>query len=82
MRATAALALGPILEQADTDGFEDPHDVPITQRTFLNIQDSLHKLHSDNSIPKEVRRRILEVTSPTAPFAYQARTKNGAINDL
>jgi len=62
LRAAAAIALGPVLEQADIDGFEDPHDVPITQRTFRNIQDLLHKLHFDNSIPKEVRRRILEAS--------------------
>ena len=60
LRATAAIALGPVLEQAEIDGFEDPDDVmPITERTFRNIQDWLHKLHFDNSIPKEVRRRIL-----------------------
>ena len=47
---------------ADTDGFEDPDDVPITQRMFRNIQDLLHKLHFDNSIPKELRRRILEAS--------------------
>ena len=62
LRAVAAIALGPVLELADTDGFEDPDDVPITQRTFRNIQDLFHKLHFDNSIPKEVRRRILEAS--------------------
>src|SRR5439155_5602291 len=62
LRATAAIALGPVLEQAETDGFEDPDDVPITQRTFRNIQDSLEKLHFDTSVPKEVRRRILEAS--------------------
>jgi hypothetical protein len=62
LRATAAIALGPVLEQADTDGFEDPDDVPITQRTFRNIQASLQKLHFDNTIPREVRRRILEAS--------------------
>jgi hypothetical protein len=62
LRATAAIALGPVLELAETDGFEDPDDVPITQRTFRNIQEWFHKLHFDNSIPKEVRRRILEAS--------------------
>jgi len=69
LRARAAIALGPVLEQAETDGFEDPDDVPITQRTFRNIQDSLQKLHFDNSIPKEVRRRILEA-SVRAPESW------------
>ena len=62
LRAVAAIALGPVLELADMDGFEDPDDVPITQRTFRNIQDWFHKLHFDNSVPKEVRRRILEAS--------------------
>lgn len=62
LRATAAIALGPVLEQAEADGFEDPDDVLITQRTFRNIQDSFQKLHFDNSIPKQVRRRILEAS--------------------
>jgi len=38
LRATAAIALGPVLEQAETNGFEDPDDVPITQRTFRNMR--------------------------------------------
>jgi HEAT repeat protein len=60
LRARAAIALGPVLEQADLDGFEDPDDVPITERTFRNIQDSFHKVYLDDGAPKEVRRRILE----------------------
>lgn len=63
LRARAAISLGPVLEQADIDGFEDPDDLPpITEATFRNIQDTLRKLYSDDSIPKEVRRRILEAS--------------------
>jgi len=62
LRARAAIALGPVLEQADMDGFEDPDDVPIAERTFRNIQDTLHGLYLDKSNPKEVRRRILEAS--------------------
>ena len=62
LRAKAAISLGPVLEQAETDGFEDPDDVPITERTFRTIQDSLEKIYLDNSTPKEVRRRILEAS--------------------
>jgi len=69
LRAKAAISLGPVLEQAETDGFEDPDDVPITERTFRNIQDSLEKIYLDNSTPKEVRRRILEA-SVRAPEAW------------
>jgi hypothetical protein len=62
LRAQAAVSLGPVLEQAEADGFEDPNDVPIAERTFRNIQDSLRKLYFDNGTPKEVRRRILEAS--------------------
>jgi hypothetical protein len=62
LRSTAAIALGPVLELADTDGFEPPDDAPITERTFRNIQDSLQRLYFDDSIPKQVRRRILEAS--------------------
>jgi hypothetical protein len=65
LRATAAIGLGPVLEQADTelvdnDEFDDPESVPIALHTFRNIQDLLHKLYLDESNPKEVRRHILE----------------------
>jgi hypothetical protein len=63
LRAKAVISLGPILEQADTDGFEDDLvDVPITEDTFHNIQESLRKLYADATVPKEVRRRILEAS--------------------
>lgn len=62
MRARAAISLGPVLEHADTAGFDDPEDVPISERMFRNIQDSLHKVFADQSVPKEVRRRILEAS--------------------
>ena len=83
LRAKAAVSLGPILEQADTDGFDDPDDVPITEDRFHNIQDSLEKIYRDKSTPKEVRRRILEA-SVRAPqtwhqdairHAYSSRDK-------
>jgi HEAT repeat protein len=60
LRAKAAISLGPVLEQTDLDGFEDPDDVPIAERTFHYIQELLRKLYLDESNPKEVRRRILE----------------------
>jgi len=62
LRAKAAISLGPILEQADIDGFEEPDDIPITEATFHNIQNSLEKVYRDKSTPKEVRRRILEAS--------------------
>jgi hypothetical protein len=68
LRAKAAISLGPVLEQVET-AFEIPDDVPITQRTFRRIKASLRKLYLDGSVPKEVRRRILEA-SVRAPQDY------------
>ena len=76
LRARAAISLGPVLEQADTDGFEDPDDVPITETTFRNIQCTLKKLYLDNSTPKEVRRRILEASVRAPETWHQDAIKN------
>jgi hypothetical protein len=62
LRGRAAISLGPILEYADTEGFEDAGDVPISERTFRRIQESLRELYMDAQIPREVRRRILEAS--------------------
>jgi hypothetical protein len=62
LRGQAAISLGPVLEQADMDGFEDADDVPIAERTFHRIQESLRKLYMDAAVPKDVRRRILEAS--------------------
>ncbi len=70
LRGKAAIALGPVLEQADTDGFEDPDDVLITESTFRGIRESLRRLYTDADVPKEVRRRILEA-AVRAPQPWQ-----------
>lgn len=77
LRARAALALGPVLEQAETDGFEDPDDVPISRRAFRNIQNLLQKLYFDEIVPKEVRRRILEA-SVRAPRSWHQNAISSA----
>jgi len=76
LRARAAISLGPVLEQVEADGFEDPDDVPITERTFRNIQDSLEKLYLDNSTPKEVRRRSLEASVRAPQTWHQDAIRN------
>ena len=62
LRGKAAISLGPVLEHADTDGFEDPDDVPISEDTFHRVQNSLRKLYFDADVPKDVRRRTLEAS--------------------
>jgi hypothetical protein len=62
IRGQAALSLGPVLEHADMEDFEDADDCPILERTFDTIQKSLRQLYMDASVPKDVRRRILEAS--------------------
>ena len=62
LRGQAAISLGPALEYADTGGFDDPDDVPISERTFREIRDSLRTLFRDASVLKDVRRRIVEAS--------------------
>ena len=50
LRGKAAISLGPALEHADTDGFDNPDDVPISEDTFHRIQKSLHRLYLDAGI--------------------------------
>lgn len=85
LRARTAISLGPVLELAYQDGFDDVgelsaeeggQDVPITEHTFRSIQDLLHKLYVDRSNPKEVRRKILEAAG-RAPDNWHA----GAIRE-
>jgi hypothetical protein len=62
LRGKAAISLGPTLELANTEEFDDPDAVPISERMFGEIRESLHKLYFDDRTPKEVRRRILEAS--------------------
>lgn len=62
LRAKAAISLGPVLEQAHTEGFEDMDDVPITQRTLHAIRETLRKTYLDADVPQGVRRRALEAS--------------------
>ena len=62
LRGAAVISLGPALEHAYIDGFEDADDALISEATYRMIQESLLKLYMDSDVPKEVRRRILEAS--------------------
>ena len=62
LRARAAISLGPVLEQSDTDGFEDPESALITEPTFREIKETLRGLYLDTGVAKPVKRRILEAS--------------------
>ena len=69
VRSRAAISLGPVLELCDTDGFDDPDEVPVMESAFREIQQTMRTLYQDASLPKEVRRRILEA-SVRAPLDW------------
>ena len=92
LRATVAIALGPVLEQGDMEllddeGFDDAESVPISLGMFRNIQDSLRRVYLDDSNPKDVRRKALEASVrsrqdwlPDAiKSAYASRDKDWAL---
>jgi len=62
LRGRAAIALGPALEYAFIDEFEEPEEVPITEQMFRRIQQTLHRLYLDETVPQIVRRRVLEAS--------------------
>lgn len=77
VRALAAISLGPTLERGDVEGFSDPASVPISEGTFHDIQKTLRALYFDASVPKLVRRRILE-SSVRSPMAWHGDALRGA----
>jgi hypothetical protein len=66
LRVKAAIALGPVMELADTSEFDEFDEMPISRQTFETIKSTLKKLCLDESAPKRVRRYTLE-TSVRAP---------------
>jgi hypothetical protein len=71
LRGRAATSLGPALERADLEGFEDPDDLVISESTFRAAVEQLHRLYMDVAVPANVRRRILEA-SVRAPQNWHA----------
>ena len=52
VRSRAAISLGPVLEQGDTEGFEDVDEVPISERTFDSIQATLQSSTRTRMFPR------------------------------
>ncbi len=59
LRCRSALALAPVLEEGEMDGFEDPELMDVTLATFHRIKDSFRVLYHDSDVPAEVRRHVL-----------------------
>lgn len=77
LRGQAAIALGPILEKADTYGFDDGGDVSISEKSFDTIRDSLRTVFVDASVAKDVRRRVLEGAVRAPQEWHHAAVRDG-----
>jgi hypothetical protein len=64
MRGTAAIALGPTLEQLylEIDDFEDDEERPVSPEVATAIQNTLREVYLDAEVPRDVRRRALEAS--------------------
>jgi HEAT repeat protein len=63
LRAMAAISLGPALEDADVQGYDDDLSTPaVSEEKFLQIRETLRSLYADQSVSKDVRRRALEAS--------------------
>jgi hypothetical protein len=79
IRGKAAISLGPVLEYADTEDFDEANHVPITEGTFHRLRESLHGLYLDATVPAEVRRRTLEA-AVRAPQAWHRDAVHAAFS--
>jgi HEAT repeat protein len=77
LRARAAISLGPALEQADIDEFDDPDALPISEKMFRVIKQSLRRVFLDSGVPKSLRRSILQA-AVRAPEDWHTGAIRGA----
>jgi hypothetical protein len=71
VRASAAVAFGPALEECDTCDWDDALDEPpIGRACFAEIRRVLERIYRDAESPKLVRRRALE-SAVRAPETWQ-----------
>jgi len=76
LRTRAAISLGPVLEYSCTFGLESD-DSAISPEMAEQIKESFHRLYETTDVPKEVRRRILEV-SVRAPQGWHKKAVRAA----
>jgi len=62
LRLRSLYSLGPAIEYADIDGFEDADEVAISEETFNRVMGALRGLYEDKEIPESVRRAALEAS--------------------
>jgi hypothetical protein len=81
LRGRAAIALGPALEYAFIDEFEEPDEVPISEPMFNRIQEVLHRLYLEQDAPQIVRRRALEASVRAPRDWHQSAVRQAYARD-
>lgn len=84
LRAMAAISLGPALEDAEIQGYddEDPLANPaVSEGKFQQICETLQLLYADESLPKEVRRRVLEASIRSPQEWHQEAVAAAAVSE-
>ena len=81
LRARAAISLGPVVEEGEIGGFEEPDILAVTEGVLRRAKASLRELYHDPEIPKKVRRCALEASvrasEPWHPGAIRAAFHDG-----
>jgi hypothetical protein len=62
LRLKALYSLGPGIEYADIEGFEDTEDVTISEKAFNRIMEALRELFKDTDLPDSIRQAALEAS--------------------
>jgi hypothetical protein len=73
LRLRALYSLGPAIEYGDIEGFEEPDEVPISEKTFHGLLRGLHDVYRDTGLSDALRRSALE-TSFHAPQDWHPET--------
>jgi len=81
LRMQAAISLGPGLELADIDGFDNPEDMPLSEAMFQKIRTTLRRLYQDAAAPKDVRRRALEAAVRAPEAWHEGAVRAGFATD-
>ncbi len=83
LRATAAISLGPALEEAYLHGEDEPESLAVSDSILQKARIALRTTYMDPAVPKEVRRCALEASvrssEPWHPAAVRAAYYDGDV---
>jgi hypothetical protein len=71
LRGQAAISMGPVLEEGEMMGFDEPESLVVSEDLLPRMKGALRRVFDDPGAPKETRRRALEA-SVRAPEAWHA----------